>query len=101
MRYILAIVLAAMPLVALAKPVLVLNWSPQLKIVLTEDNCNIKNFKGKAARVQHVSGNKVHGCWVFVNDHQHVRIEWNNPQAPGDFAVLRFGDFKILEDEDK
>ena len=82
---------------AWAKPYLVLEWTANTRIVLSEDDCMVSQLEGKAAAIQRTDGAVIRGCWQFVNEFQHVRIDWDNPNHPNDFAVFRFGDFKIVE----
>lgn len=98
MRYFLGMMLLAVATAAQAKPYLVLEWTTNTRIVLGEGDCLVKGLEGKAAAIQRTDGAVIRGCWQFVNEFQHVRIEWDNPNQPGDFAVLRFGDFKIVDE---
>ena len=81
-----------------AKPYLVLEWNQYARIVMTNDACLIPALKGNRAVVQRTDGAYIQGCWKLSDDSQTVRIDWNNPAAPGDFSVLRFGDFKVIDD---
>jgi len=101
MRYLLALVLLALSATAQAKPYLALKWSEHITIALIEAPCQVAGLEGSHAEARWSGGSKIQGCWVFVNEHQHVRIEWDNPLVPGDFAVLRFGDFKLVDPKEK
>jgi len=83
---------------AWAKPYLVLHWNQNTRIVMTNETCLVKGLNGSRAVVQRNDGLYIQGCWTLSKDSQTVRIEWNNPNAPGDFSVLRFGDFKVVDD---
>lgn len=83
---------------AWAKPYLVLQWNDYARIVMTNESCLVKTLKGNRAVVQRADGLYIQGCWKLSDDSQTVRIEWNNPAAPGDFSVLRFSDFKVIDD---
>ena len=88
------------PQVAVAKPYLVLNFSDSVRIVLNNGSCLIKGFKGNRAAVQRSDGMYMQGCWVMTgNDNLFVHIDWNNPKSPGDFAVLRFSDFHMVDED--
>jgi hypothetical protein len=65
---------------------------------MTNETCLVKGLNGSRAVVQRNDGLYIQGCWTLSKDSQTVRIEWNNPNAPGDFSVLRFGDFKVVDD---
>jgi hypothetical protein len=101
MRYIIALMLMVLSVTAQAKPYLALKWSEHITVVLIEAPCQVNRLTGSHAEVRWTNGSKINGCWTFVNEHQHVRIEWDNPLAPGDFAVLRFGDFKLVDPKGK
>ena len=83
---------------AWAKPYLVLEWNQNTRIVMTNETCLVKSLKGSRAVVQRTDGLFIQGCWALSKDSQTVRIDWNNPNAPGDFSVLRFGDFHVIDD---
>lgn len=87
--------------IAEAKPYLVNQWSDQTRIVMTAEPCLVKGLEGHRAVVQSIDGMYVQGCWRLVDADQNARIDWNNPAAPGDFSVLPFADFKVVDDEDK
>lgn len=83
---------------AWAKPYLILQWNEYARIVMTNESCLVKTLKGNRAVVQRADGLYIQGCWKLSDDSQTVRIDWNNPAAPGDFSVLRFSDFKVIDD---
>lgn len=97
MKYFVALLLAVAALTAQAKPYLQLKWSEHITIVLVEAPCQVSRLSGSHAEVRWTNGSKINGCWTFVNEHQNVRIDWDNPLAPNDFAILRFGDFKLVD----
>ena len=98
MKYLLTALLLSASLTAHAKPYLVLQWNEFTRIVLTNETCLVKTLKGSRAVVQRADGAYIQGCWKLNDDSQTVRIDWNNPAAPDDFSVLRFGDFKVIDD---
>jgi hypothetical protein len=101
MKYTIGFLMLAVSAALMAKPYLALNWTDNLTVVLMETPCQVNGKHGSHAEAQWSNGSTIQGCWRFVDDYQHVRIEWNNPMAPNDFAVLRFGDFKLIEPKEK
>ena len=97
MKYYL-IILLLVSSTAWAKPYLVLEWNQNTRIVMNNDDCLVKGLKGHRAVVQRNDGAYIQGCWELSKDSQTVRIDWNNPAAPKDFSVLRFGDFHVVDD---
>lgn len=60
-----------------------------VRIVLSQRECMIPDMTGKAAALQTIRGRFIRGCWnIDKHNDQHIRIDWANPQAPGDFAVI-------------
>jgi hypothetical protein len=98
MKYYLTILLLILTSTAWAKPYLVLEWNQYARIVLNNESCLVKTLKGNRAVIQRSDGAYIQGCWTLNKDSQTVRIDWNNPTAPGDFSVLRFGDFHVVDD---
>lgn len=98
MKYHLGILLLILSSTAWAKPYLVLEWNQYARIVLNNEPCLVKDLKGNRAVVQRSDGAYIQGCWTLSKDSQTVRIDWNNPAAPKDFSVLRFGDFHVVDD---
>ena len=98
MKYYLSILLLLVSSTAWAKPYLVMDWNQHTRIVLDNEPCLVKDLKGSRAVIQRNDGAYIQGCWVFGKDKQTVRIDWNNPKAPDDFSVLRFGDFHLVDD---
>ena len=98
MQKLLLISLLALSMPAWAKPYLVLEWNQYARIVMTNESCLVKGLKGNRAVVQRSDGAHIQGCWALSKDNQTVRIDWNNPAAPKDFSVLRFGDFHVVDD---
>jgi len=85
--------------VAHAETYLVLQWNANARIVLGKQACRVPNLKGNAASLQFINGKFILGCWqVDRNNNDHVRIEWDNPQAPGDFSVLEFSRFTAVNE---
>jgi len=97
-KYYLSLILLATSSTAWAKPYLVLEWNQYARIVMTNESCLVKTLKGNRAVVQRSDGAYIQGCWKLSDDSQTVRIDWNNPAAPGDFSVLRFSDFHVVDD---
>jgi hypothetical protein len=84
--------------VAEAKPYLVKDWTNETRIVMTNETCLVPNFEGHRAVIQSTSKRFIRGCWRLVDADQHVRIDWDNPDFPGDFSVLPFADFRVVDD---
>lgn len=97
MKYYLTFLLLLVSQSAWAKSYLVMEWNQYARIVLTNETCLVKTLKGNRAVIQRSDGAYIQGCWVLSKDSQTVRIDWNNPNAPGDFSVLRFGDFHVVD----
>jgi hypothetical protein len=98
MKYYLTILLLLASSTAWAKPYLVFDWNQNTRIVMTNESCLVETLKGSRAAVHRNDGLYIQGCWALSKDSQTVRIDWNNPKAPGDFSVLRFGDFHVVDD---
>jgi carbohydrate-binding DOMON domain-containing protein len=95
------IVLASLLFVStsvIAKPYLIYHYSSNTRIVMTNESCLVKGLEGHRAVVQRTDGAYIQGCWRLVDADQHVRIDWNNPNAPGDFSVLPFELFRVEDD---
>lgn len=98
MRYFLLAALMLTSLTANATPYLVYNYTENVRVVISNETCLITNLKGNRAAVQTVTGKFVQGCWYFVDEHKHVRIDWNNPGLKNDFAVIPFSEFKVVDE---
>ena len=98
MKYYLTVLLLLVSSSAWAKPYLVLEWNQHARIVLNNETCLVKDLKGNRAVIQRSDGAFMQGCWTLDKDSQTVRIDWNNPSAPKDLSVLRFGDFHMVDD---
>lgn len=78
---------------AYAESYMVYQYAPNARVVLSQGSCLVKGLEGNRAAVQRDDGKYIRGCWKFVDDDQHVRIDWENPAKKGDFAILRVKDF--------
>lgn len=85
-----------MPVLAHAGTYLVFQFSQNTRIVLSQTSCLVNGLTGNRAAVQRDDGKFIRGCWKYVDNDQHVRIDWENPAKPGDFAVLRAKDFTAV-----
>ena len=81
-----------------AEVFLVMQWNETTRIVLQDKQCLVKGLTGLRAVVQRHDGAYIKGCWKYVDNRKNVRIDWDNPNAPGDFAVLEMNKFKIVEE---
>lgn len=80
---------------AWAETYLVYHVSQNVRIVLNKRACLVPNLNGNAAVIQNIKGQYIQGCWhVDRNNSNHVRIDWNNPAAPGDFSVIEANKFE-------
>lgn len=98
MKKLLAIILLASTSQAHAEAYMVFHWNQSTRVVLSNNSCLVKGLTGSRAAIQRDDGKFVRGCWQFVDNDQHVRIDWENPAKPGDFAVLRVKDFTPVVD---
>ena len=98
MREVLLITLLALPLLAQAEMYMVFQYNSNARIVLGQGSCLVKDLTGARASVQRSDGKYIRGCWKFVDNDRHVKIEWENPQKPGDFAVLNAKDFTPVDE---
>ena len=73
----------------MAEATLVYHFTPTVNVVLGKSPCRIDNLKGSNALVNSFGNKPIYGCWNYVDDGKHVRIDWDNPNAKGDFAVIR------------
>ena len=78
---------------------MVMDWNLTTRIVLVEKSCLVEGLKGSRAVVQRDDGAFIQGCWEYADNKKHIRIEWNNPLAPGDFSVLPADNFEIVNAE--
>lgn len=98
MRYFLFLGALLASTTANAVPYLVYNFTNEVRVVINNESCLVTRLKGNRAAVQTVTGKFVQGCWYFVDNQQNVRIDWNNPAKPDDFAVIPFDKFKMVDD---
>lgn len=95
MRALLAFSLLVFSLAAHAETYLVYHVSQNVRIVLNKRACLVSNLNGNAAVIQNIKGQYLQGCWhVDRNNSNHIRIDWNNPAAPGDFSVIEANKFE-------
>jgi hypothetical protein len=76
------------PCIVFAEHYMVYNYTKDVRIVLAQGSCLVNNLKGLRASIQRTDGIFIRGCWYFVDNNKHVRIDWDNPKVPGDFAVI-------------
>ena len=95
MKKLLFIAALALTTNAWAETYLVYNVSPHARVVLNKRGCLVPNLNGNAAALQTDKGRFIQGCWhVDRNNSNHIRIDWNNPAAPGDFSVIEANKFE-------
>ena len=95
MRALLAFSLLVFSLAAQAETYLVYHVSQHARIVLNKRACLVPSLNGNAAVIQNTKGQYLQGCWhVDRNNSNHIRIDWNNPAAPGDFSVIEANKFE-------
>jgi len=82
-----------------AEKYMVLEWNITTRIVLVEKSCLVEGLHGSRAVMLRDDGEFIQGCWKYADNKKHIRIEWNNPLAPGDFSVLPTDKFEIVNAE--
>lgn len=99
-KYLILLALLCLPVIAYAKLFLVYNFTSTVRVVLTNEDCLVKTLKGSRAVIQRDNGAYVRGCWTLLDNNKNmVRIDWDNPLVPGDFAVIDLNSFKSVEHE--
>lgn len=101
MKFIISLLFLIPSLMVEAKPkdiYLVMQWNNTTRIVLQEKSCLVHGLTGSRAAVQRVDGAYIQGCWNYENDGKYIKINWNNPHAPGDFAILESKLFNVVEE---
>lgn len=100
MKDILAFCLCLIPSISYAgKEVYLINqWSSNTRIVLQEKSCLVDGLTGSRAVVQRADGAYIRGCWYYIDGGKHVRIDWDNPNHPGDFTVIEVEKFHAVEE---
>ena len=99
MRWTLLFLILPFSTLAYAETYLVLQWNTKARIVLSKKACHVPGLTGNAASLQFINNNFIPGCWsVDRNNSDHVRIDWSNPKAPGDFSVLEINKFTAVEE---
>ena len=98
MRFFALLSLLLASTIARAEAYMVYQYNQSTRVVLSNNSCLVKGLEGNRAAIQRDDGKFMRGCWRFVDNDQHVRIDWENPAKPGDFAVLRVKDFTPVVD---
>jgi hypothetical protein len=89
MKNFLTICLFLIPSISFAvNTYLVMDWKNDTKIILHEKQCMVSGLTGGRAIITKFDGSYIRGCWNYVDNGKHIRIDWDNPNAPGDFAIL-------------
>ena len=95
MRSLIFICMLLLSNIALAETYLVYNVNQHVRVVLNKRACLVSGLNGNAAVIQNAKGQYIQGCWhVDRNNSNHIRIDWNNPAAPGDFSVIEANKFE-------
>lgn len=92
-NFILGLIALFFSSVAYAESFLVFDVTDTTRVVLSSGSCLVPKLTGARAVVQRSDGAYIQGCWIKIDGDKHVKIYWNNPAVPGDFAVLRLVDF--------
>lgn len=80
-----------------AESSLVFDVTNNTRVVLNNKSCLVPGLKGTRAVVQRIDGEYIQGCWEKVDNDKNAKIVWDNPIAPGDFAILRLVDFYSVD----
>lgn len=91
-----ALIITGLSSTAYAETFLVFHYNQTTRVVLSQGSCLVNGLTGSRAAIQRDDGKFLRGCWRYVDNDQHVRIDWENPAKPGDFAVLRVRDFVTI-----
>lgn len=89
-----AFIFLMLPTLAFAKSYMVYQYTSDVRIVLSAESCLVDKLIGSRAVIQRIDGVYIRGCWKFIDNDKHVRIDWDNPNVPGDFAVIDAKSFK-------
>jgi len=95
---IIAFLILLVPVVCFAKSYMVYQHTKDVRVVLSAESCIVDNLYGARAVVQRTDGIYIRGCWKYIDDNKHVRIDWDNPSIPGDFAVIDAKLFKPVQE---
>jgi hypothetical protein len=99
MRWLLLFSMLTLSTLAYAETYLVLQWNTKARIVLSKQTCRVPGMSGNSASLQFINNAFIRGCWaVDQNNSDHVRIDWDNPRAPGDFSVLELSKFTAVSE---
>ena len=79
-----------------AETYMVMQWNNTTRVVLQEKSCLVQGLTGARAVVQRTDGTYIRGCWSYIDGGKHIKIDWDNPAKPGDFAVLVASEFDIV-----
>lgn len=96
-NYILALIALFFSTCAFAETYMVYNVTDNTRIVINHKSCLVPGLKGSRAVIQRDDGAYLQGCWETVDNGKHYKITWNNPAAPGDFAVIEAFRFAVEE----
>lgn len=91
------LILVLFSTIVVAKPLLVNQLFPSLRVVLSPD---IKCYDGNGhkAVAQRIDKLYIPGCWTYEEGHPElVHIEWNK----GDFSVLPLSDFITIDKKEE
>lgn len=95
MKKLVAILTLLISSTAFAETYLVYHVAQHARVVLSKKACLVPSLNGNAAVIQNAKGQYMQGCWhVDRNNSNHIRIDWNNPAAPGDFSVIESNKFE-------
>jgi len=98
MNYIAGLILLVASITAWAQTYMVFEYNANARIVLGQGSCLVQGLTGARASVQRNDGKFIRGCWQFIDNDAHVKIEWENPAKPGDFAILNAKDFHPVDE---
>ena len=79
-----------------AETYMVMQWNHSTRIVLQDKSCLVQGLTGARAVVQRTDGAYIKGCWNYIDGGKHIKIDWDNPAKPGDFAVLEVVRFEVV-----
>ncbi|MEN6294313.1 MAG: hypothetical protein ABFD07_20155 [Methanobacterium sp.] len=98
MKYFAGLAIFLISFAANAETYMVFHYNQTTRVVLTQGSCLVNGLSGNRAAIQRDDGRYLRGCWKYVDNDLHIRIDWENPAKPGDFAVLRVRDFVPVSD---
>jgi hypothetical protein len=96
-RLIIAAAFAIVATAANATQLLVLNFSPDVRIVLSKEKCFVEGEPGYVAVAQRIDKAYMRGCWTSEPHEKLVRIQWifdkKYRDDPDSFSVFDRDDF--------